>query len=150
MLHIRIIPNYDLCMTDNMKTISEKLTAAGLRPTRQRLAIGDLLFCGQDKHFTAEDLHRDILLSGKSVSLATIYNTLGVFTEAGLLHTVSVEGGRLYYDTNTNPHYHLYDEDSQKLADVNLSDLELRNFAKLPEGHVVDRIDVIIRTKTAG
>lgn len=133
----------------NTAHISEKLAGAGLRSTRQRRLIGEWLFGGADKHFTAEDLHSDLLNSGNIVSLATVYNTLGAFTEAGLLHTVSVEGGRLYYDTNTGPHYHLYDEDNQKLTDIHLGDLELRNNVVLPDGKVVDRVDVIIRTKSA-
>ena len=134
-------------MTQEHISIQAKLVAAGLRSTRQRLLIGQWLFSGDDKHFTAEDIHRDFKKVGTSVSLATIYNTLGTFIEAGLLNTVSVDGDRVYYDTNTAPHYHLYDETLQQLADFNIEDLKLTQFPSLPEGKTVDRIDVIIRTK---
>ena len=134
-------------MTQKHIRIEERLSKAGLRSTRQRLEIGNWLFSGTDKHFTAEDIHNDFLSKGTSVSLATIYNTLGVFMDAGLLHTVSVEGDRVYYDTNTSPHFHFYDETRQQLTDFDISDLELSQLPVLPEGKAVDRIDVIIRTK---
>lgn len=128
--------------------IKDKLIAAGLRPTRQRLLIGGWLFSGVDKHFTAEELHRDMMKSDGTVSLATIYNTLGTFTEAGLLHTVNVDSGRMFYDTNTGPHYHLYDEDGQILRDVAIDQFGITGLPDLPAGQVIDRIDVIIRTKS--
>lgn len=137
-----------LKMTQEYLKIEERLANAGLRSTRQRVEIGNWLFSGGDKHFTAEDIHNDFLSSGTSVSLATIYNTLGVFTEAGLLHTVSVEGDRVYYDTNTSPHHHFYDEAGRQLTDFDIGDLELSQLPALPDGQTIDRIDVIIRTKT--
>lgn len=136
-------------MQNVRKSIKEKLAGAGLRPTRQRLLIGGWLFSGDDKHFTAEDLHRDMMESDDTVSLATIYNTLGTFTQAGLLHTVNVESGRTFYDTNTGPHFHFYDETGHTLIDIRMDELEMVKMPELPEGRIVDRIDVIIRTKSA-
>lgn len=136
-------------MTHTHIDIEKRLAKAGLRSTRQRLEIGKWLFSGENKHFTAEDIHNDFLSEGTSVSLATIYNTLGILTQAGLLHTVSVEGDRVYYDTNTTPHYHFYDEAGRQLTDFAIDDLQLSHLPSLPEGKAVDRIDVIIRTKSA-
>lgn len=135
-------------MTQKHIRIEDRLANAGLRSTRQRVEIGNWLFSSGDKHFTAEQIHSDFLLEGTSVSLATIYNTLGIFTEAGLLHTVSVEGDRVYYDTNTSPHYHFYDEAGRQLTDFDIGDLELSQLPALPDGKAIDRIDVIIRTKS--
>lgn len=136
-------------MTHEQTDIQRKLTSAGLRPTRQRLLISEWLFSGGDKHFTAEDIHLSFQQGGVVVSLATIYNTLGVFSEAGLLSNVSVEGDRLYYDTNTKPHYHFYDEDRRELSDFDSEEIGLVNLPSLPAGKKVKRIDVIIRTTSA-
>lgn len=130
-------------------SVRNKLIAAGLRPTRQRLLIGENLFNGKDRHFTAENLHRDLISSGVSISLATIYNTLGVFTEVGLLNTVNVEAGRVFYDTNIRPHYHIYEVDRLHLIDVEVSDIDIRGFPELPEGQKIQHVDVIVRTRSA-
>ncbi len=128
-----------------------RLQAAGLRPTRQRLMICEHLFDGNDKHFTAEELFQEI--SGpaekSSLSLATIYNTLKGFTEAGLLSTLSVDSGKMYYDTNTSHHYHVYDAGGRLLSDLETKAMTIVGLPELPEGREIDRIDVIIRTKAA-
>lgn len=134
-------------MTDTPVSIEHKLVTAGLRPTRQRMIIANWLFSGGDKHFTAEDIHNDMLKSEDRVSLATIYNTLGTFTEAGLLHTVNAEAGRVFYDTNTRPHYHIYDTYGQHLTDIDVSELDMIALPTLPDGQEIDHIDIIIRTK---
>ncbi len=126
-----------------------RLQAAGLRPTRQRLMVCGYLFDGKDKHFTAEDLFRELSRKdgGDSLSLATIYNTLKGFTEAGLLSTLSVDSGKLYYDTNTSHHYHIYDAGGRLLSDLEVQAMEIKGLPDVPEGQEIDRIDVIIRTK---
>lgn len=126
-----------------------RLKSAGLRPTRQRLMVCDYLFDGADKHFTAEDLFRELSdkAEGDTLSLATIYNTLKGFTEAGLLSTLSVDSGKLYYDTNTSHHYHLYDAGGRLLSDLDARAMQLQGLPELPEGQEIDRIDVIIRTR---
>ncbi len=129
-----------------------RLTAAGLRPTRQRLQICAWLFDGADKHFTAEQLFRELnpKRAGKPLSLATVYNTLKGFTEAGLLSTLSVDNGRLYYDTNTTHHYHVYDTQRRLLADIDASTLDikcLKGWVAIAEGQEVECIDVIVRTR---
>ena len=97
---------------------TEKLRKAGLRPTRQRLALASLLFAHGDRHVTAEGLHEEAVSAGVPVSLATVYNTMHQFTAAGLLREVTVDGTRTYFDTNTGDHHHFYCEDDGMLMDI--------------------------------
>src|SRR5690348_5163757 len=96
----------------------ERLRSVGLRPTRQRLALVRLLFEEGDRHVSAEALHAEAQRAGVRVSMATIYNTLNQFTEAGLLREVVVESGRSYFDTNTGDHHHFFFQDSGELQDI--------------------------------
>jgi len=125
----------------------DRLSQAGLRPTKQRLRLSEWLFTGEDKHFTAEQLHRDVKDGTEPVSLATVYNTLSAFTRAGLLKTVTVDSNRVYYDTNTDAHYHFYDEDGLVLSDIDSRGIEITGLPDLPVGADVERIDIIIRTR---
>ena len=133
--------------------IVELVRDAGLRPTRQRVALARQLYTGADRHVTAEKLHSESLSQGNSVSLATVYNTLHQFTAAGLLRELVVDAGRSYFDTNVSAHHHIYFEDSGKLRDVSGDNVAIGNLPALPEGAEVSRIDIIIRVKngdTAG
>src|SRR5919204_76918 len=96
----------------------ERLRRVGLRPTRQRVALARLLFGGADRHVTAEQLHGEALAAAIRVSLATVYNTLHQFTDAGLLREVVVEPGRSYFDTNTDDHHHFFSESRGTLQDI--------------------------------
>src|ERR1700684_546789 len=96
----------------------EMLRAARLRPTRQRLALARLLFERGDRHVTAEQLHGEAQAASVPVSLATIYNTLHQFIEAGLLREVVVNSGRSYFDTNVSDHHHFFFEDTRRLLDI--------------------------------
>ncbi len=133
----------------NSKTHRDRLVAVGLRPTRQRLLVCAWLFDGHDKHFTAEQLFRELSHKGsdKPLSLATIYNTLKGFTDAGLLSTLSVDSGRLYYDTNTTHHYHIYDTQGRLLSDIDAGAVNIKGLPVIAKGQEIDRIDVIIRTR---
>lgn len=130
-----------------MTPLSEKLRAAGLRPTRQRLALAELLFAAGDRHITAEDLHAEAVQAQVRVSLATVYNTLNQFTAAGLLREVALEGERTYFDTNTSNHFHYYLESEGRLLDIDSPELRVEGMPSPPEGMDVDRIDVIVRLK---
>ena len=126
----------------------QRLKAAGLRPTRQRLALAKLLFeapGGCDRHITAEQLHAEAVADNVRVSLATIYNSLHQFTGAGLLREVVVEAGRSYFDTNVTDHHHFYFEDSGRLQDIPGEMVQLDNLPTPPGGAKVARVDVIIR-----
>ncbi len=127
----------------------ERLRTAGLRPTRQRLALAKLLFEGGDRHITAEKLHAEALDNRVRVSLATVYNTLHQFTEVGLLREVVVDAGRSYFDTNTSNHHHLYHEDNGVLCDIEGGDLVVTGTPDLPEGTRVERVDVVVRVRSS-
>lgn len=125
--------------------IIERIRSAGLRPTRQRLALAKLLFDSGDRHVTAEILHGETLRQGISVSLATVYNTLNQFTSAGLLHEIVVDGDRSYFDTNTSQHHHFYHTDSGHLEDIAGDDVVMESLPKAPSGMEIERVDVIVR-----
>ena len=127
--------------------ILARLRAVGLRPTRQRLALGKLLFAGGNRHVTAEMLHEEAAHANIKVSLATVYNTLNQFTDAGLLREVVVEAGRSYFDTNTSDHHHFFHVDSGDLEDLSGHDLHLAKMPDLPQGTALDRVDVVIRVR---
>jgi Fur family iron response transcriptional regulator len=123
--------------------ILETLQRAGLRPTRQRLALARLLFDGRDRHITAEQLHGEAVSHRVSVSLATVYNTLHQFTAAGLLREVVVDPGRSYFDTNITDHHHFYNEKTGDLLDI--AELEVANLPAPPPGAKIARVDVVVR-----
>ena len=122
-----------------------RLKAAGLRPTRQRLALARLLFSGDDRHLTAEQLHQEVEEISAGVSLATVYNTLHQFTSAGLLREVVVEPGRSVFDTNVADHHHFYHAGSGKLEDIPAGGVQISGLPQAPEGTQLERVDVIIR-----
>ncbi|MPZ09177.1 MAG: transcriptional repressor [Kiloniellaceae bacterium] len=130
----------------------QRLKGAGLRPTRQRLALAKLLFeapGGCDRHITAEQLHAEAVGDSVRVSLATIYNSLHQFTTAGLLREVVVESGRSYFDTNVSEHHHFYFENSGRLQDIPGELVQLDRLPTPPDDTRVARIDVIIRLQDA-
>lgn len=127
--------------------VLDRLKAAGLRPTRQRLALAKLLFEGADRHVTAEHLHSEAHAANIRVSLATVYNTLHQFTAAELMREVVVEPGRSYFDTNITDHHHFFHEDDGELTDIPAAALSVARLPAAPDGTEVKRVDVIIRLK---
>jgi Fur family transcriptional regulator, iron response regulator len=123
----------------------ERLRKAGLRPTRQRLALARLLFEGGDRHVTAENLHGEALARAVPVSLATVYNTLHQFTAAGLLREVVVEPGRSYFDTNIDDHHHFFSESVGSLQDIPGQDVVVSGLPQPPAGTEIRRVEVIVR-----
>lgn len=123
----------------------DRLKQAGLRPTKQRLALARLLFGAGDCHMTAEQLHLSAMDQNVGVSLATVYNTLHQFTEAGLLREVVVESGRSYFDTNTSDHHHFFFEGKGELKDIPGDAVEITALPDAPEGTEVRQVDIIIR-----
>jgi Fur family iron response transcriptional regulator len=122
----------------------ERLRTVGLRPTRQRIALARLLFCG-DRHVTAEQLHGEALGAAIRVSLATVYNTLHQFTDAGLLREVVVEPGRSYFDTNVDDHHHFFWETSGELQDIPGEGVVVSGLPAPPAGSEIRRVEVIVR-----
>jgi len=111
------------------------------------MGLGWLLFAKGDRHLTAEGLYEEALKAGVPVSLATVYNTLHQFTEAGLLREVAVEGAKTYFDTNATNHHHFFIEGENRLIDIEGSDIAVASLPSLPEGMELSRVDVVIRLR---
>ena len=126
----------------NCKTLRQ----AGLRPTRQRVALADLLFGKGERHISAELLFEEAGQANIAVSLATIYNTLHQFTEAGLLKSISIDSSKTYFDTNTGNHHHFYLEDTEEVIDMP-EGVSVANLPELPEGTELASIDVVVRVR---
>ena len=124
-----------------------RLRAAGLRPTRQRVALARLLFEGSHRHVTAEGLHAEVKAARNTVSLATVYNTLNQFRDAGLLREVVVAPGRSYFDTNTGDHHHFFVESDGELHDFPSDKVTVEGLPPPPRGTRLSRVDVIVRVK---
>jgi Fur family iron response transcriptional regulator len=120
---------------------------AGLRPTRQRVALAELLFDGPHRHVSAEQLHSEAQNDGVRVSLATIYNTLHQFRQAGLLREVTVDAARSYFDTDTSDHHHFFVEDEQRVIDVPADSVIIKGLPEAPRGMEVTHVDVVIRVR---
>lgn len=127
--------------------IEQRVRKAGLRPTRQRLALAELLFAKGDRHLSAEELHEEAQEAGVAVSLATVYNSLHQFTDAGLLRILAVEGARTYFDTNTSDHHHFFVEDENRLVDIDTGAVSLVNLPQPPEGMEIANVDIVVRLR---
>jgi Fur family iron response transcriptional regulator len=127
----------------------QRLRDAQLRPTRQRLALCRLLFDGDNRHVTAESLHTEALNSGVRIALATVYNALHQFTDAGMLREVVVEPSKSYFDTNTTLHHHFYHETTGVLEDIAGEAISLERLPEAPPGCTVSRVDIVIRLQEA-
>lgn len=128
-------------------TVDKRVREAGLRPTRQRIALADLLFAKGDRHLSAEELHEEALAVGVPVSLATVYNALHQFTEAGLLRILAVEGSRTYFDTNTSDHHHFFIEGENRVFDIESGPVTVGNLPEPPEGMEIANVDVVVRLR---
>ena len=127
-------------------TIIEKLQGAGVTPTQQRIEIAQILFA-KPQHLSAEQVLNMVNVDRPRVSKATVYNTLGLFAEKGLVKEVIVDPSKVFYDSNTSEHHHFYMLDSGELRDIDTHQLRIDNIPALPEGTVTDGIDVVIRVR---
>ncbi len=129
------------------EAIAERLRAHGIGPTRQRVEIARLLF-RRAQHVCAEQLMDMVRAEGRAaVSKATVYNTLRLFAEAGLVREVLVDPSKVFYDSNTSEHHHLYDMRTGTLTDIAPGAVRLGELPSLPEGTVVDNVDVVIKVR---
>ena len=127
---------------------SDWFAGAGLRPTRQRMTLAGLLVGdGQDRHVTAESLFEAASNAGEKVSLATVYNTLRAFCDAGLVREITVDGSKSYFDTNMTDHPHFYWEDNASLTDAPAEELEICKLPEAPAGAEIASVDVVIRLR---
>ena len=127
--------------------LETRVREAGLRPTRQRIALAELLFAKGDRHLSAEELHEEAVEAGVTVSLATVYNTLHQFTEAGLLRILALEGSRTYFDTNTSDHHHFFIEGENRVVDIEAAPVSVHNLPEPPEGMEIVNVDIIVRLR---
>lgn len=131
-----------------LETGAAWLSRAQVRPTRQRMSLAALLIGdGQDRHVTAEGLFLAAKSSGEAVSLATVYNTLRAFCEAGLVNEITVDATRSYFDTCTEDHPHYFWEDTQELTDAPSGEVAFSRLPKAPKGAEIARVDVVIRLR---
>lgn len=127
--------------------VKSMLRQVGLRPTRQRMALGWILFGKGDRHLTAEALYEEATRAKVPVSLATIYNTLHQFTEVGLLRQVAVDGSKAYFDTNVTAHHHFFVEGDDVLLDIPGAEVLVGKTPSPPEGYEIARVDVVVRLR---
>jgi Fur family transcriptional regulator, iron response regulator len=130
-----------------LSELRDKLRRVGLRPTRQRVSLGWLLFGKGDRHITAEMLFDEASRARVPVSLATVYNTLHQFTEAGLLRQLAVDGSKAYFDTNPTEHHHFFLEDEGELVDMPISGVSVSDLPEPPAGMEVAGVEVIVRLR---
>ena len=124
------------------------LSTGGLRPTRQRVSLARLLVGdGLDRHVTAESLFGAAQAAGEGVSLATVYNTLKAFCDAGLIHEITMDGARSYFDTRLDDHPHFFWEDTAEITDAPAEELEISRLPAAPDGAEISRVDVVIRVR---
>ncbi|MFK8027220.1 MAG: Fur family transcriptional regulator [Gammaproteobacteria bacterium] len=127
-------------------TVASRLRASGITPTQQRVRIGEALF-SKAQHVSAEQVLSMVNKDNDEVSKATVYNTLGLFAKKGLLHEVIIEANKVFYDTNLEKHHHLYHIDTSRLEDISANQVKIEQLPKLPEGTVLEDVDVIIRLR---
>lgn len=126
-----------------------QLRRAGLRPTRQRVALGRILFSKGHRHLSAEDLHTEAGSAGFRVSLATVYNALNQFTQAGLLREVAIDGGRTFFDTNVSDHHHFFVEGEGRLIDL-VGEVGVDGLPEPPAGMEIVSVEVVVRVRRRG
>ncbi len=130
-----------------LSDLRERLRRAGLRPTRQRLSLGWLLFGRGYRHLTAEMLYDEAMRAKVPVSLATVYNTLHQFTEAGLLRQLALDGSKAYFDTNPSEHHHFYLEEEGAVIDMPDCGITVDSLPEAPEGMEIAGVEVIVRLR---
>ncbi len=127
--------------------VKAMLRRVGLRPTRQRMALGWILFGKGDRHLTAEMLYEEATRAKVPVSLATIYNTLHQFTEVGLLRQIALDGAKAYFDTKVSAHHHFFVEGENNLVDIQGGEVIIGKTPAAPEGYEIACVDVVVRLR---
>lgn len=125
----------------------EMLRGVGLRPTNQRMALADILFSQGNRHVTAEALYEEAVNAKIPLSLATVYNVLRQFTEAGLLRQIGIDGSKSFFDTNPSDHYHFFIQDEDALLDIPAAEAVVDKLPQAPEGFEIERVTVVVRLR---
>ncbi|NVK33586.1 MAG: transcriptional repressor [Rhodobacteraceae bacterium] len=137
----------DMSIHQEELNVHHLLRNAGLRPTRQRVSLAEMLYSKGDRHISAELLHEEAVAADVPVSLATVYNTLHQFTEAGLLREVAIDGNKTYFDTNVSDHHHFFIEGENKVIDIPGDVVGIGSIPEAPEGMEIVRVDVVVRVR---
>jgi len=130
------------------KSAFKTLSSLNIKPTSQRLDIAEIMFC-KDQHLSAEDIITILNNSDSSISRATVYNTLNLFADKGLVRRVVIDSSKIYYDSKTTPHSHYFNVDTGEISDVEFEDVKISPLPKLPEHTVQDSVDIIVRVKNS-
>ncbi len=130
------------------KSAFKTLSSLNIKPTSQRLDIAEIMFC-KDQHLSAEDIITILNNSDSSISRATVYNTLNLFADKGLVRRVVIDSSKIYYDSKTTPHSHYFNVDTGEISDFEFEDVKISPLPKLPEHTVQDSVDVIVRVKNS-
>jgi len=139
--------NFALPVCGNLPGI---LRAHGLRPTKQRLALAQIIFGRGHRHIAAEDVHKEAVHNGLNLSLATVYNNLHCFHEAGLLRIIIGEGSKRWFDTDLSDHHHFYLEETRQIIDVPAGENGapiISNVPPPPSGMEIAQIDLMIKLR---
>ncbi len=129
------------------EALTELLQSRDITPTQQRLEIAAILLA-KLQHLSAEEVLNRVNRGETRVSKATVYNTLGLFAEKGLVREVIVDPTKVVYDSNTHPHHHLYDVDTGALEDIDVDEITIGRLPKLPEHVTLEGVDVVVRVRT--
>ena len=130
----------------NRTQVTARLKNSGITPTQQRVRIGEVLFA-KAQHVSAEQVLAMVNKEQEEVSKATVYNTLGLFAQKGLLNEVIIEPSKVFYDTNLEKHHHLYHIDTGLLEDISADQVKIDELPDLPQGTELEDVDVIIRLR---
>ena len=130
------------------KSAFKTLSSLNIKPTSQRIDIAEIMFC-KDQHLSAEDIITILNNSDSSISRATVYNTLNLFADKGLVRRVVIDSSKIYYDSKTTPHSHYFNVDTGEISDFEFEDVKISPLPKLPEHTVQDSVDVIVRVKNS-
>ena len=141
------IENYYQLVYNEFMDSKDKLRKAGLRPTKQRMIIANILLDGVNRHFTAENLQDEINSSGNSMSIATVYNCLKKFRNCGLIKQIETSKDTAVFDTNTHQHHHFLNEETGELIDIENEEISLNKLPKIPQGYLNNGVEVIVKLK---
>ena len=130
-----------------MRDHEAMLRDAGVRATRQRVALAQVLFAKGNRHLTAEMVYNEAAQSSLQVSLATVYNTLNLFAKMGLLREIGVDGSTTYFDTRTGDHHHFFVEGAGEIRDIPTTQIRIGKVGSIPEGYEISRVDLVIRLR---
>ena len=129
-----------------MNHLVNKLKSADVTPTAQRLDIANIIFA-KPQHLSAEQVLKMVNEDSPSVSKATVYNTLGLFAQKGLIKEVIVDPSKVFYDSNVSKHFHFFNTDTNELTDIPVDEIHIEQLAELPEGTSASSLEVIVRIK---